>query len=101
MGNCIFPLNIEEAVTRIYRDFCWGSIMENKYIQQRVFKRMAIIGMMAYHFWGNPRLMPPGTGLETDGCHPVKGNPCKLDIYCSENYFRPLYDYFHRELLKR
>ena len=22
-------------------------------------------------------------------------------IYCSENYFSPLYDYFHRELLKR
>lgn len=22
-------------------------------------------------------------------------------IYCSQNYFRPMYDYFHRELLKR
>ena len=22
-------------------------------------------------------------------------------IYCSQNYFQPMYDYFHRELLKR
>ncbi|MCG4762509.1 transposase, partial [Fusicatenibacter saccharivorans] len=22
-------------------------------------------------------------------------------IYCSKNYFQPMYDYFHRELLKR
>ena len=50
--------------------------------------------------WTSP--LPAGKGLETVwGPRSAGTTLANWIIYCSQNYFQPMYDYFHRELLKR
>lgn len=42
-----------------------------------------------------------GEGLETVWTKISRTTLANWIIYCSQNYFQPMYDYFHRELLKR
>ena len=45
--------------------------------------------------------LPAGKGLKQYGAQISRTTLANWIIYCSKNYFQPMYDYFHRELLKR
>lgn len=45
--------------------------------------------------------LPAGERLETVWAQISRTTLANWIIYCSQNYFQPMYDYFHRELLKR
>ncbi len=47
------------------------------------------------------RMAQRGERLETIGAQISRTTLANWIIYCSENYFQPMYDYFDRELLKR
>lgn len=46
-------------------------------------------------------LVPPGKDWKQYGAEISRTTLANWIIYCAQHYFQPVYDYFHRELLKR